>query len=84
MITGSVIVGSPEWSMMVCGPFEMLNEILSRPGFSFASRMAFRSEPVPESAVVVTSNGMRIPAVAVPTSIKDPDSDDDRRSLGSI
>jgi hypothetical protein len=32
----------------------MLNAIVSAPGFAFASRIAWRSEPAPESAVLVT------------------------------
>jgi hypothetical protein len=34
----------------------MLNAISSSPGLPFASRTAWRSEPAPESAVVVTVN----------------------------
>ena len=55
MSTGSVMVGRPENGWMVWGPApEMLNAIVSVPGFPFACVIAHRSEPVPESWVLLT------------------------------
>ena len=53
--TASVRFGSGVTGVIVCTPLPtMLNWIVSAPGLAFASRIAWRSDPAPESAVVVT------------------------------
>jgi hypothetical protein len=55
MITGSVIVGRADRGLMVGKPAPpMLKAIVFRPGLALESRIAWRSEPGPLSAVFVT------------------------------
>ena len=55
IVTGEVMAGSAELGVIVWTPEPvMLKLIVSAPGFALASRIAWRSEPAPESAVVVT------------------------------
>src|SRR2546427_2672255 len=54
-ITGSVTKGSGESGLIVCAPEPILKAITSGPGLAFASRIAWRSEPGPLSAVLVTT-----------------------------
>ena len=55
MTTGSVIVGRAEAGVMACTPEPIAKTIVSRtPADAFESRIACRSDPAPESAVVVT------------------------------
>ena len=57
MITGCVIAGSPEERKIVWTPLPgMLNSMTSSPKFAFASRIAWRSDPAPESSVLMTVN----------------------------
>ena len=54
--TCSVIGGSGDAGEMVCAPEPgIANVIASAPGFAFASRMAWRSEPTPPSSMFVTT-----------------------------
>ncbi len=54
-VIGSVAFGSHVARTMVWTPGPgMLNAIVSAPGFALASRIAWRNDPAPESAVVVT------------------------------
>ncbi len=54
IVTAAVRLGSADASAMVCTPEPtMLNAIVSGPAFALASRIAWRSVPVPESAVDV-------------------------------
>ena len=62
MVTGSVIVGSGDKGEIVWGPVPIANVIVSAPAFVFASRIACRSEPAPESFVLVTLYVARIAA----------------------
>src|SRR5438445_3066736 len=55
MISASVTKGSGESGLMACAPEPMLKAITSGPGRAFASRIAWRSEPGPLSAVLVTT-----------------------------
>src|SRR5262245_4442031 len=49
--------GSGVWSAMECGPGPgMLNAIVSRDARAFESMIACRSDPGPESAVLLTVN----------------------------
>ncbi len=53
--TGCVISGRPEASAIVCTPEPGIAKAMSSlPGFAFAERIAWRSEPAPESLVLVT------------------------------
>ena len=53
--TWSPIDGSGFGTLMICAPPPpMLNMMVSAPEFVFASRMAWRSEPAPESLVLTT------------------------------
>jgi hypothetical protein len=62
----SVAFGSHVVKTIVWTPAPgMLKSIVSAPGFAFASRIAWRSEPAPESALVVTVN-----VAAVPTPVR--------------
>ena len=54
MVTGSVIVSGVSVTMVWTPVEGIANAIVSAPGLPFASRMAWRSDPAPESAVVVT------------------------------
>jgi hypothetical protein len=56
IVTDSVIVGSAEVGRIVSGPAGMLKVIVSRPSKAglLAVRMAWRSEPGPESLVLIT------------------------------
>jgi hypothetical protein len=55
MMTGDVIVGRPDGTSMVCTPLPgMLKVIVSVPAAVLASVMAWRSDPAPLSAVLVT------------------------------
>ena len=57
MVTGLEIGGSPVTGEMVWTPEpEMSKAIVSGPGFALASRIACRSDPAPESLVLVTVN----------------------------
>src|SRR6188508_1595265 len=54
-VTGSVVLGSHVVSTIVWTPAPgMLKSIVSAPGLAFASVIAWRSDPAPESALVVT------------------------------
>src|SRR5438876_296124 len=56
MVTTSVTVGSGEARLIVCTPVPgMLKLMSSTPGAAFASLIAWRREPAPASAVVVTT-----------------------------
>src|SRR2546426_12810088 len=56
MVTVSLIPGSSDWGRIVCTPDPlMLNTIVSGPGLALASRIAWRNEPGPLSAVVTTA-----------------------------
>ena len=56
MLTGSVTPGSGDCGVMVRTPVPgMLKVMSSGPGFAFASRMAWRSEPAPALFVFVTT-----------------------------
>src|SRR5262249_55289279 len=56
--TASVIAGNSVAGQIVCTePPGMSKAIVSRPGALLASRIAWRSEPGPESAVLVTRHG---------------------------
>ena len=57
-VPGSKITGSGESGAMVCGPAPGMLKAMVSPvlRFVFASPMASRSEPLPESPVVVTVN----------------------------
>ena len=71
MVTGSVIAGSGVRRVMNFGPISgtlMLNVIVCTPAWAFASRIAWRSEPAPESAVVVTTVDGPSPPESVRTS----------------
>src|SRR5215831_9077946 len=70
MTTGSVIQGSAVSKLIVCRPAPgMLKLIVSVPGVLLADVMASRSEPGPESFVLVTTNGDGGgPVVAPPNS----------------
>ena len=59
MTTGSVMVGRAEVGLMVFTPLPMPKAIVSSPGVMFALRMAWRSDPRPESLVLVTVNVAR-------------------------
>jgi hypothetical protein len=52
--TCSVIAGSGEVGVIFCTPLPSEKRMVSGPGLLLASRMAWRSEPGPPSAVVVT------------------------------
>jgi hypothetical protein len=53
--TGTVMLGSADKSEIVCAPLPMLKPIVLGPGVAESeSRIACRSDPVPESAVVLT------------------------------
>src|SRR3954464_7670201 len=54
MTSGSVIVGRADVGAMVWGPAPMAKVIVSVPRWAFVSRIAWRNDPAPESAVVVT------------------------------
>jgi hypothetical protein len=54
MVTGLVIVGSGSVGMIVCGPEAMLKAIVLGVVLALASRIAWRSEPLPLSPVLVT------------------------------
>src|SRR5829696_212905 len=55
MLTASVISGNGEAGEMVWAPLPgMSNSMASAPGVALASRIACRSEPAPESLVLVT------------------------------
>ncbi len=56
IVTGSVIAGSPAEAMVRTPSPGMANVIESGPCLALASRIACRSEPAPESCVVVTTN----------------------------
>jgi hypothetical protein len=57
MKTASVTTGSCVAGVIVCTPDPvMVKSIVSRPGLALASRIAWRSEPAPESFVFVTVN----------------------------
>jgi hypothetical protein len=54
-MTGSMIGGRAEAGAIVWTPEPVIaNAIVSKPGLAFASRIAWRRLPAPESAVVVT------------------------------
>jgi hypothetical protein len=68
IVTGSVIVGSaPMTTEIVLLPEPIANRISSAPGFPFASRIAWRSEPGPESLLVVTVKTDPAAAAVSPT-----------------
>src|SRR5437773_6288123 len=55
MVTGSVIVGRKNASIIVCTPAPgMLKTIVSAPGLALASRIACLSDPAPMVLVLVT------------------------------
>ena len=56
IMTGSVIVGSGDASVIVYGRLSMSKSIVSAPPAAFASMIACRNEPPPESSVDVTRN----------------------------
>ena len=56
MTAGSVIVGSAEVGAIVCAPEPIRKTMVSVPAVVFALVIAWRSEPRPLSAVVVTLN----------------------------
>ncbi len=53
MVTEAVMSGSAESGVMTCGPVPMLKSIVD-PAFPLALVIAWRSEPGPLSAVVLT------------------------------
>src|SRR3954471_3503246 len=75
MVTESVIAGSALVNAIVCGPAPgILNAMVSPElNAAFASKMAWRNEPRPESAVVVTVNVW--PATALLAAKHGPNSD---------
>ena len=54
MITGKVMVGSCVVGVIVCTPVPILKWIVSPLPLAFASRIACRSDPGPESLILVT------------------------------
>ena len=54
IVSGPVIAGSAELGAMVTAPLPMANSIASGPARVLAKAIAARSEPGPESALVVT------------------------------
>src|SRR5438067_763631 len=55
MVTVSEMIGRPVWGVMVCRPVPlMLKEMTSAPTWPLALMMAWRSEPAPLLAVLVT------------------------------
>ena len=55
IVTGSVISGRADAGEMVWTPAPgIANTMMSAPGFALASRIAWRSDPAPLSAVLVT------------------------------
>src|SRR5262249_35330616 len=57
MVTASVISGSGESKLIVCTPLPgMSKRIRSAPAVPFASIIACRSEPTPESKLLTTGN----------------------------
>src|SRR3954469_16764031 len=65
MVTESVIAGSALVNAIVCGPAPGILKAMVSPELNaaFASRMACRNEPGPESAVVVTMNDWPVTAL---------------------
>ena len=57
MITGSVIVGRAEVGAIVCTPAGMA-KLIVWPASRSAFRIAWRSEPIPLSLVLVTTNAL--------------------------
>src|SRR5262245_60859200 len=56
-VVGCMTVGRPDVGAIVCTPEPgMAKTMVSGPAFALASRIAWRSEPAPESFVVVTVN----------------------------
>jgi hypothetical protein len=56
IITGSVMASKAVAGCIVCGPAPGISKsIVSKPGFVFAWLIASRSEPAPESLVLVTT-----------------------------
>jgi hypothetical protein len=56
IVSDSVIFGSADSGAIVCGPDPMEKLITSGPELPLASTMAWRSEPSPASAVLLTRN----------------------------
>ena len=58
MITGSVIVGRAEVGAIVCTPAPGMAKLIVWPASRSAFRIAWRSEPIPLSLVLVTTNAL--------------------------
>src|SRR6266851_1378689 len=56
MVSGSLIAGNCEASVISCAPEPILKLMTSAPAFAFASSIACRNEPDPLSFVFVTTN----------------------------
>src|ERR1051326_951492 len=70
MVNGFVIAGNGLTGIMVRVVFVMAKEMVLGPAAALASRMAWRSEPLPLSLVVTTLKGAVRPDVTTPTRVK--------------